>query len=753
MTDPNEILKKHFGYDSFRPGQRELVESILSGRDTLGVMPTGAGKSVCYQVPALMRGGTAIVISPLISLMQDQVSSLVQSGIRAAYINSSLTMNQLYTVLRNAQSGMYRLIYVAPERLDSEAFLSCAAKLDISMITVDEAHCISQWGQDFRPSYLNIPNFAAALPHRPVMTAFTATATERVREDIVRLLGLKDPYTLVTGFDRKNLYFEVRRPSDKTADLKRLVKKYSEEGRSGIIYCSTRKNVENVCERLCAEGISATRYHAGLSEEEKRANQEDFIYDRYRVMVATNAFGMGIDKSNVTYVIHYNMPKDIESYYQEAGRAGRDGSPSDCIILYSGQDVNTAKFLINKSFEESELDAAAAGEVRNRDLRRLRDMTIYCTCAQCLRSYILKYFGENAPAMCGNCSCCCSEEDAKDVTVEAQKIMSCIYRAGQRYGVRMISDILTGKENERISAAGLDKLSTYGIMKGSPDGLVRDITDKLIYLGYVEKTDGEYPVLKLTGSSLEVLRGEKTVTARLSRASAERRKKEPDPVYDSDPKLFEELKALRARLASVQGVPAYLIFTDSSLRDMCRLLPETNNDFLKVSGVGAAKLERYGDKFLEVIKAYRESSGIKPVTENTEIKKLRRNLMKTAADAAAAFDSIIEKSGNIIPDPSPVTVTALTDKLISGSETNIANAPLRKAITGWLTSQGLLVENESGRAAAEKAADKGIYNENVTSMTTGKQYIRIMYSPAAQKFITDSLEDIKSYAVRIIADS
>ena len=744
--DQNEVLKKYFGYDNFREGQAELVGSILSGRDTLGVMPTGAGKSVCYQVPALMFGGVTIVISPLISLMQDQVSSLVQSGIPAAFINSSLTMNQLYTVLRNAERGAYKLIYVAPERLDSEVFMNYAIHAEISMITVDEAHCISQWGQDFRPSYLNIPRFAAALPKRPVMTAFTATATERVRDDIARLLELNDPFTLVTGFDRKNLYFEVRRPSDKYADLKRLVKKYDEEGRSGIIYCSTRKNVETVCERLCSQGFSATRYHAGLAEEEKRTNQDDFIYDRRKIMVATNAFGMGIDKSNVSFVIHYNMPKDVESYYQEAGRAGRDGSPADCILLYSGQDVNTAKFLINKSYDESELEPEAAEEVRNRDLKRLKDMTIYCTCAECLRSYILKYFGEKSPSQCGNCSCCCSEEGAQDVTVEAQKIMSCIFRAGQRYGLKMITDILTGKENERITAAGLDKLSTYGIMKDSTERNIKQITEKLIYMGYAQKTEDEYPVLKLNPSALDVLRGDKKVMARLPKSAGAKRAKPESPVYACDPMLLDKLKALRAKLASVQGVPAYLIFTDTSLRDMCERLPRTDSEFLNVSGVGAAKLERYGNAFISVIKEYAEKNQVAAVTEEKEIKKLRRNMMKTAEDIKEAFDGISAGIGKVTLGNESLSLSAFSEKIITETDMHMATAPLRKSITGWLRQSGLLTQENESRAA-DMGEEIGIYNLNVTSPQTGKQYIKVLYKPSAQQFILDNISAVGEFAV------
>ena len=633
----NDILKKYFGYESFRPGQDQLVESIVSGRDTLGVMPTGAGKSLCYQIPALMMEGITIVISPLISLMQDQVGALVQSGIRAAYINSSLTMNQLYTVIRNAEAGVYKLIYVAPERLDSELFMNFAQKANISMITVDEAHCISQWGQDFRPSYLNIPKFAASLPRRPVMTAFTATATQRVRDDIIRLLELRDPFTLVTGFDRENLYFEVRRPSDKFADLKRLVTAYDKEGRSGIVYCSTRKNVEDVCAKLCEAGFSASRYHAGLSEEERRVNQEDFIFDRVKIMVATNAFGMGIDKSNVTFVIHYNMPKDVESYYQEAGRAGRDGSPSDCILLYSGQDVITAEFLIKKSFEQSEQEPAVAEETRRRDLKRLRDMTFYCTCGDCLRGYILRYFGEKAPLECGCCSVCCSDSAETDITVEAQKIISCIYRAGQRFGIKVICDILRGSESENISKRGLDKLSTYGIMKDTSERRIRRIEERLEVMGYIKRTEGDYPVLTVDNSALEVLRGTVCVKARIPEDTV--KEKKDTLVYAADPKLMDRLKKLRQKIASVQGVPAYVIFTDATLADMCEKRPCSAAEFLNVSGVGSAKLERYGDEFMGAIKSYCEENpeaGQAPVkadiSENGVKEKKKKETLVYAAD-------------------------------------------------------------------------------------------------------------------------
>lgn len=741
----NEVLKQFFGYDSFRSGQDLIVDSIMSGRDTLGVMPTGAGKSICYQVPALMMNGITIVISPLISLMQDQVTSLVQMGIRAAYINSSLSLNQLYAVIKNARNGVYKLIYVAPERLDSEIFLSFAREADISMITVDEAHCISQWGQDFRPSYLNIPQFAASLPKRPIMTAFTATATERVRNDIEKLLELNSPYSLVTGFDRKNLYFEVRHPSDRFADLKRLVKKYSVENRSGIIYCSTRKNVETVCEKLKALGYSAARYHAGLPEDEKHDNQEDFIYDRVKIMVATNAFGMGIDKSNVSFVIHYNMPKDVESYYQEAGRAGRDGSPSDCILLYNGQDVMTAKFLINKSFEESEQEPEVAEEVRRRDMKRLSSMVKYCTESKCLRSTILRYFGESAPSECGNCSCCCSDADMTDITVEAQKIMSCIFRAGQKYGIGMISEILRGSDNERIRRSGMDAISTYGIMKDDSDSKIKMLCDRLIGMGYIEKTEDEYPVLRLCPSALDVLKGNKKVTAWMPRPAERKAEPKTESVYKYDSRLMESLKELRAKIAATQGVPSYSVFTDSSLRDMCIKLPRTDSEFLTVQGVGAVKLERYGDRFMDIIRAYAE----KNAPQKTETKEKKPSRMKTAENIRECSRQLL--SCSLKASPEDVTVTVFTDRLIAESGANIACTPLRKAVTGWLVNSGYLAVGTDSRGKEEKhttdiSSDIGIYQEHFTSATTGMSYIRIKYTPQAQQFIIDRLSEIMEYA-------
>ena len=486
MPTAQDILKQYFGYDSFRPGQDKLVQSILSGRDTLGIMPTGAGKSICYQVPALLLSGLTLVISPLISLMKDQVGALNEAGVPAACVNSAMSAESMRDVLGYAAQGGYKLLYVAPERLTAPAFLSFAQRVPVSMVTVDEAHCISQWGQDFRPSYLKILDFLAALPARPLVSAFTATATEAVRDDIVRALGLRDPFALTTCFDRPNLYFAVERPPSKPNALLRLLA--TRTGKSGIVYCATRKTVDDVCDMLLAKGLPATRYHAGLSAEERQRNQEDFLYDVKPIMVATNAFGMGIDKSNVSFVIHYNMPKNMESYYQEAGRAGRDGEPADCILLYSGQDVHTAEFLIGHSHEagDSSVDPETRQALIERDRDRLRQMTFYATTDECLRRYILRYFGEQAPVSCGHCGNCDTVFEQVDATVDAQKILSCVYRMAERglhFGRGMAAAVLVGSQSEQIKKFRLDTLSTYGIMRGTSMARVRQLTDALIERG------------------------------------------------------------------------------------------------------------------------------------------------------------------------------------------------------------------------------------------------------------------------------
>lgn len=605
MRDKLSVLKEYFGHDSFREGQNRITDSLLGGRDVLGIMPTGAGKSICYQVPALMFDGITIVISPLISLMKDQVSALVQSGVAAAYINSSLTHAQYLKVLQNTESGKYKIIYVAPERLCAPAFLGICRNLNISMVAVDEAHCVSQWGQDFRPSYLKIPDFIDALNSRPVVGAFTATATGAVRDDIKTLLRLVSPLVVTTGFDRPNLFFSVMQPKNKSIELMKLIKERKNE--SGIVYCSTRKAVEEVCELLQKNGFAATRYHAGLDENERRRNQDDFVYDRAAIMVATNAFGMGIDKSNVSFVIHYNMPKNMESYYQEAGRAGRDGRSADCILLYSAKDVRTNQFLINNSEPNPDLTEDEQEEVRRRDRERLKQMTFYCTTHKCLRKFILEYFGDKGPERCEKCSNCLSNHENTDITVDAQKIMSCVARTGQRYGKKVICDVLRGSKNERLISAGLSRQSTYGIMADCPEKRLRDIIDHLCENGYMTAQGDEYPMLKLAPKSHGVLTGQETLRMMLEIPQKKKAAAAKDaPLPPADEKLLAALKDLRKSLAMRQSIPAYVVFTDATLIDMCRLKPKTQEEFMEVSGAGQAKSQRYGEVFLAVIAEFSE---------------------------------------------------------------------------------------------------------------------------------------------------
>lgn len=605
VRDKLSVLKEYFGHDSFREGQDRITDSLLGGRDVLGIMPTGAGKSICYQVPALMFDGITIVVSPLISLMKDQVSALVQSGVAAAYINSSLTHAQYLKVLQNTESGKYKIIYVAPERLCAPAFLGICRNLNISMVAVDEAHCVSQWGQDFRPSYLKIPDFIDALNSRPVVGAFTATAMGAVRDDIKTLLRLVSPLVVTTGFDRPNLFFSVMQPKNKSIELMKLIKERKNE--SGIVYCSTRKAVEEVCELLQKNGFAATRYHAGLDENERRRNQDDFVYDRATIMVATNAFGMGIDKSNVSFVIHYNMPKNMESYYQEAGRAGRDGRSADCILLYSAKDVRTNQFLINNSKPNPDLTEDEQEEVRRRDRERLKQMTFYCTTHKCLRKFILEYFGDKGPERCEKCSNCLSNHENTDITVDAQKIMSCVARTGQRYGKKVICDVLRGSKNERLISAGLSRQSTYGIMADCPEKRLRDIIDHLCENGYMTAQGDEYPILKLAPKSHGVLTGQETLRMMLEIPQKKKAAAAKDaPLPQADEKLLAALKDLRKSLAMRQSIPAYVVFTDATLVDMCRRKPKTQEEFMEVSGVGQAKSRRYGEVFLAVIAEFSE---------------------------------------------------------------------------------------------------------------------------------------------------
>ena len=499
-----EVLRQYFGFSSFREGQQTLIDAVLAGRDVLGVMPTGGGKSLCYELPALLLPGLTLVISPLISLMKDQVMALQNAGIPAGCIHSAMSVEELREAYRDTRFGAYKILYIAPERLLTDGFCALAQELEISLLAVDEAHCISQWGQDFRPSYLKIAAFLSALPHRPVIAAFTATATAQVRADIIGHLGLANPLCNITGFDRPNLYFEVLHPNSKLAKTLELVQ--ARAGKAGIVYCATRAGVERVCEFLCDRGIAATRYHAGLSEEERRENQDDFRFDRKSVMVATNAFGMGIDKSNVSFVIHYNMPKSLEAYYQEAGRAGRDGSPGECILLYAPGDVQTAKFLIENGGNE-DLPADVLSQVRQADEKRLRDMTGYCKTSACLRGYILSYFGQSHPESCGCCGNCKTVFRMRDVTVPAQMVLSCVYRVHEKLGYfvgrTLIVRVLRGSRDARVLELGLDKLSTYNLMQDKAREL-NALCDFLEENGYLF-TDPEHHTLEPGVHAADVL--------------------------------------------------------------------------------------------------------------------------------------------------------------------------------------------------------------------------------------------------------
>lgn len=615
--DKYQILKTYFGYDSFREGQELLIDSILAGRDALGIMPTGAGKSLCYQIPALLLPGITLVVSPLISLMKDQVQALNQAGIHAAYINSSLSENQISKALKLALAGQYKIIYVAPERLETAGFLTFALHTEISMVTVDEAHCISQWGQDFRPSYLKIIRFIQQLKTRPIVSAFTATATALVKDDILCILGLLNPRVLVTGFDRKNLFFSVEKPGKKDAFLLEYIRAHP--GESGILYCATRKNVEKVHTLLLRAGLPATRYHAGLTPQERKENQEDFIYDRTPIMVATNAFGMGIDKSNVRYVIHYNMPQSMENYYQEAGRAGRDGEAAECILLYSPQDVMINRFLIENKEVNPEYGPDELLAIQEQDEKRLNAMNYYCLTADCLRAYILRYFGEHRAAACGHCSNCQREYQTVNRTEEGKKIIACIQECRGRYGLNVIAGTLCGLNTAKLREYQVLSKESYGALKDLSEAEVKRIIQHMIFEEILCTTKDKYALLKLTPKASFVQNGELPLLMKLpknpSRETAAQKKKPSQSRRKSDIlntkglNLFDRLRELRLAIAKEEGLPPYIIFSDKTLIDMCVKLPFTKEEMLNVTGVGENKYGKYGLRFQEEIRTH--TNGVK----------------------------------------------------------------------------------------------------------------------------------------------
>ncbi len=778
-------LKTYFGYDSFREGQEQIIDTILAGRDVMAVMPTGAGKSICYQLPALMSEGVAIVISPLISLMKDQVTALVQSGIRAAYLNSSLTAAQMFKAEGNMRQGMYKIIYVAPERLETSSFIEACSHLNITLVTVDEAHCVSQWGQDFRPGYLKIADFIGRLPRRPVVAAFTATATDVVKRDVVSALRLCDPFCLTTGFDRQNLRFEVRhaRPSKKYDELREIISRYPDS--CGIVYCSSRKTVEEVCERLQIDGYSAARYHAGLTDAERKQSQEDFIYDRIRIIVATNAFGMGIDKPDVAYVVHYNMPKDIESYYQEAGRAGRDGSPAECVMLYTAQDIITAKYLIEKTGSgNSELTPEEARTVSERALKRLNVMAAYADTSKCLRQYILNYFGETAPVYCGNCSNCSGDMEKTDLTIPAQMILSCIYRTGQRFGASMVKAVLRGSRSQKVLQREFDKLSVFGLMKNVSNDTLTYYLSLLEDNGFISVSDDEYKILTITSKGNAILTGKITFEVMIPKKMSASESRDTTPAYSrqktvhsdagqeyaADEKLMQLLKAERTEIARELGVPPYVVFSNATLIGICKIRPTTLGEMLNVPGIGEKKLEQFGKRFLQVITDYINGESEPPqkvaVVTDSEKRQLLRKLEEDLGAEKGAADCIYfkELSDRVIVNMEELQyelarlyfardhISACDEKMTisdffryitdeMNSELSVTKAT--SAAYGMLVNKGLIhreknSQNKMKYYPTEHSAENEIFFEEAISKN-GEQFVRILIGERAQQIILSEL--------------